>query len=377
MTRPRLLILSFSPITSDARLLKQIAALRDRFEVTTFGYGPRPAGVHDHLQIPDERVYWRYDRRMLMLRQYRRAYWSNPAVGYVKEALERGTFDVILANDIDTVGLALDLEPRMGVHADLHEYAPRVKEDVPRWRLFVAPFMGWMCRTFLPRVASITTVGGGIAREYERTFGVQADVVTNSAPYAALEPTPVGSPIRLVHSGVGMPARGLGQLVEAVRRTSSDVTLDLYLMPNDAGYLEQLRAETAGDARIRINDPLPYDRLVATLNAFDVGVTVLPPLTFNIAWSLPNKFFDFVQARLGIVVGPSPEMKTLVQEGGFGAVTDDFEVDALVRVLDALSTDQVAQWKAHAHAAARDLSADAQGGIWRHRLDDIVRIGSV
>ena len=47
MTRPRLLIISFSTITADARLLKQIARLREDFEVHTLGYGDVPAGVVD------------------------------------------------------------------------------------------------------------------------------------------------------------------------------------------------------------------------------------------------------------------------------------------------------------------------------------------
>ena len=45
-----------------------------------------------------------------------------------------------------------------------------------------------------------------------------------------------------------------------------------------------------------------------TLNAHDVGVYVLPPVSFNHLWALPNKVFDFVQGRLALVVGPSPEM---------------------------------------------------------------------
>ncbi len=41
-SRPRLLILSFSPIVSDARLLKQVRRFRDDYAVTTCGYGDAP-----------------------------------------------------------------------------------------------------------------------------------------------------------------------------------------------------------------------------------------------------------------------------------------------------------------------------------------------
>ncbi|MEK8228005.1 hypothetical protein NKG05_20820 [Oerskovia sp. M15] len=42
--RPRLLILSFSPIVNDARVLKQVEEFREDYEVTTCGYGEAPAG---------------------------------------------------------------------------------------------------------------------------------------------------------------------------------------------------------------------------------------------------------------------------------------------------------------------------------------------
>ncbi|NLF05994.1 MAG: glycosyltransferase family 4 protein, partial [Actinomycetales bacterium] len=105
---------------------------------------------------------------------------------------------------------------------------------------------------------------------------------------------------------------------------------------------------------------------VHRLNDFDLGVHVLPPVSFNNAWALPNKFFDFVQARLGVVVGPSPEMARLVREHGLGAVAEDFSAKALTAVLDALTPDRVTAWKQASHAAARELSAESQVQTW-HR----------
>lgn len=366
-----MLILSFSPISSDARVLKQIELFRDEWDVVTFGYGPAPDGVVRHVRLPDDRVYWRYDRLALVARLYRRAYWHNPAVASARKALAGETFDVVIANDIDTVPLALALAPRIGVHADLHEYAPRQKEDNQRWRLFVAPFIRWICRRHLPRVASITTVANGIAAEYRRCFGVDVEVVTNSAPYARIEPTPVDDPIRLVHSGACLPDRGIEQLVAAVIGARTEVSLDLYLMPNDPPLLESIRAVADSNPRITLHPPVPYAQLVETLNGYDVGVHVLPPVNFNNAWALPNKIFDYVQARLGVIVGPSPEMEALVREREIGAVADDFTTAALIRVLDDVDRQTVARWKSASDAAAFDLSAGAQVEVWRRAIERI------
>jgi len=368
MTRPSLLIVSFSPIASDARVLKQVRLFADELDVTTCGYGPAPDGVVAHLRIPDDAEHWRKDPRWLLSRQYRRVYETNAAVRAARVALAGRRFDVVLADDVDTVPIALNHGAR--VHADLHEYAPKQNTELRRWRWFVAPYMRWLCRRFVRRADSVTTVGQGIADEYARVFGIRAEVVTNAAPYAALEPGEVadGGPLRLVHAGAALRNRHLETLVEAAVATRTDVSLDLFLVPNDPGYLAELRALAAGSAHVRLHDALPYAELVRRLNGFDVGVHVLPPVSFNNAWALPNKFFDFVQARLGVVVGPSPEMARLVREHSLGAVTEDFTPEALTVVLDSLTPAQVRAWKHASHTAARNLSSDTQTQTWHRAI---------
>ena len=367
MTR-RLLILSFSPIASDARVLKQIELFRQEFDVVTCGYGPKPAGVTEHVAIPEDLAIWRYPKIPVIMRQYRRAYWGNQAIVAARDALQGRSFDVILADDVDTVGLALSLRPRGGVHADLHEYSPRQHDELLRFRVFVRPFMEWMCRAFVARAQSCSTVSEGISAEYQRRFGFRPDVVTNAAPFVDASPTPCHSPVRLVHSGAAMRNRHLNTLIDAVRK-SRNATLDLYLTPNDPEYLADLRRLAAGEERVRIHDPVPYVQLAETLRAFDVGVHVLPPVNFNNLWALPNKIFDYVQARLGVVVGPSPEMARYIERYGLGAVTADFGADALANTIDEMTPGAVDEWKRSAHTHARELSSEAQVLIWKRAID--------
>ena len=84
-----------------------------------------------------------------------------------------------------------------------------------------------------------------------------------------------------------------------------------------------------------------------------------------------DEFFDFVQARLGIVVGPSPEMADLVRSHHLGVVLDDFTGEALAAALDDLDDADVAGFKAAAHAAARKLSAEEQVRGWVRAVDTL------
>ncbi|MFP3608441.1 hypothetical protein, partial [Paraburkholderia sp. SIMBA_053] len=70
----------------------------------------------------------------------------------------------------------------------------------------------------------MTTVSPGLAKEYEREVGFAPEVVTNATPFADLQPSAIGAPLRLVHSGAGLRNRDLGLMVDAVNRSTRDVT---------------------------------------------------------------------------------------------------------------------------------------------------------
>lgn len=366
-----LLIISYSPIVNDARVIKQVKLFTDRYDVTTCGYGEAPAGVVDHIQIPDELVYWKKDRKALLLRQYAKVYSEQEVTRYLRPILEGREFDVVLVDDLDPVPLGLFLKPKGGVHVDLHEFSPAQKAENLPWRLAVAPYLRWLIRRFVTQADSTTTVCQGIADLYEKDFGITPGIVQNATPYADLIPTPVGQPLRLVHSGACLRSRHLDLLIDGVNEATSDVTFDLYLTPNDPGYLEELKAKAGGN--IRILDPVPYAELISTINAYDVGIYMLPPVNANHENALPNKFFDFIQARLALVFGPSKEMARIMSEHDLGLVARDFTASALASAIDSLSADDVERFKASAHKAARALSAEEQDIGWLEPIDALAQ----
>ena len=370
--RPRLLILSFSPIVGDARVLKQVRHFATLYELTTCGYGVAPEGVANHIRIPDEVPANDLYGRFVTLRLYTRAYWRISAVAWCREHLVGGAWDVILANDVETVPLALSLEPRAGVHADLHEYSPTLHSNHAGWKKRIQPYYEWLCRTHVSRAQSWTTVSEGLARQYEKDFGFAPSVVINAAPYADLAATAPSTPIRLVHSGACLRKRNLVALVDAVAQATNPVTLDFFLTPNDPPYLAELNDRARDVPGVTVHPPVPYDALVETISGFDVGVFVQPPTTFSLEWSLPNKLFDYVQARLGILIGPSKEATRFVEEYSLGIVAENFSAEATARAIERLTPELVAEYKSNAASAAHALSAEQQSGAWDRAIRNLV-----
>ncbi|WP_053384211.1 glycosyltransferase [Leucobacter celer] len=375
MHRPLLLILSFSRIASDARLLKQIDRFSGEYRVVTCGYGPQPAGVAEHLEVsPEEsRAAVLVRAACIRLRLFGLAYRVTPAVREGRRLLRRRRFDAVLANDLDTAGLALATAPGERVHLDLHEYWPGRQDQHPEWVRIRRPYYFWLLRRYARRARSATTVSDTIARRYRDEFGIQAGVVTNASPYRDLEPHSAASPLRLVHSGAALKNRRLESIMRAVAESSLDAVLDLYLMGEGTPYYDSLAqlADQLGD-RVRLLPPVPHDQLLTTLNRYDVGIHVLPPTNTNNALALPNKFFDYVQARLALVIGPTASMAELLEEHRLGVVTDDFDVPAIARALDGLTVEAVREYQLNADAAAALLSAERQNEGWARAIAAII-----
>ena len=374
MPKKKLLIVSYSRLVSDARILKQINLFKDDYELTTCGYGPKPEGAAHHFQIPDQAEYWRRNRVFTILRLYHLAYWSSPASAWCREHLPRDYFDITFADDIDAIGLGLWTRPRLGTHADLHEYSPREKEDVWRWRVFVAPYMAWQVRHFVRRANSVSSTATKFCEEYRRNFGVNPTLVVNAAPYADLAPSPMpaaGEPIRVVHAGAGRADRFLELLIEAVAALPGRYSLDMYLTENSPDYFQRLQESVAQIPNVRVLPALPYQQLIPTLNRYDLGIHNLPPVNFNNRYALPNKFFDFVQARIGMVVGPSPEMVSSLERYGLGRAAADFTAAALRAALEETTPAEVAAWKQNAAACARELSSENVVPPWKDAVEAI------
>ncbi len=280
-SRPTMLILSYSPIARDARVLKQVAHFTRDYAVTTCGYGPAPEGVVEHISIPDDQRYNDLDGKLITLKHYRKAYWRLSAVKWSREHLKGRRFDIAIANDVEAVPVAVKLKPKHGVLADLHEYSPRLHDDHALWHERITPWFEYVVRRYVTKAWSWSTVSRGIVDEYERNFGFHAELVTNAAPYQDAVPSPVDTPIRLVHSGACLRNRRLHIMAEAVDAAANDVTLDFYLTANDPPYLEELKDFAATSERVTVHDPVPYAELAETLTAYDVGIHVLPPINFN------------------------------------------------------------------------------------------------
>ena len=295
------------------------------------------------------------------------------------EQLRHKTFSVIVCHDLNLLPIACklrDLSHNKGhckIVMDAREFYPRQREDSLWWRFFFAGLNDYLCRRYLPQADLVFTVSPGLQRGYAEQYGVQCILLPSYPTHAKLEPhaTPTTA-VRCVHHGVASPGRRLEMMIEAIRLLDGRFHLDFILVPSrSAYYLRRLRQLADDIPHIRFLDPIPMSAIVSTIAAYDMGIYILPPSNFNHRHALPNKFFEYIQARLAVAIGPSPDMAALVREHGIGVVSPDFTPQSFANSLKQLQPEDIDAFKAKTHAVAEQF-------CWERNIETITRaLGSL
>ncbi|HMG90502.1 MAG TPA: hypothetical protein VK589_10585 [Chryseolinea sp.] len=365
----KILIIVLSNLKHDARVRRQLNALKKNYQTTIICFDGDPSPEYELVVIkPTALTFLRKSTAsvFLLLKLHAIAHKILHDYSYVLSGFASIRFDAVIANDVETLPLAFQFPGSPKVIFDAHEYAPRHFEDKWMWRLFFQDFNTWLCKKYIPLTSAMLTVGNGLALEYEKHFHVRAQIITNANDYADLDPSPLqDNKIRMVHHGIATPSRKLELMIEMMTMLDDRFTLDLILMiPGFASkktrhYIDDLRRKIHSDARIKIVPPVPSTEVVATLHKYDIGVFLIPPINFNYQNTLPNKLFDFIQARLGVAIGPTPEMSQIVNQYNTGVVSEDFTPQSLAMKLNKLTKVEVEMYKQNSGKAARDLNAEA------------------
>jgi len=373
----KLLILSFTDAERDPRVFRQAALLRDEYAVTVAGLGdPGLEGVvfAPIVPRPAATILGRVWRAGNLLLGNSAPFLQRFALKQ-PEALHAQHYDAVIVNDAEPLPLGFSLAKGAPVIFDAHEYYPRQYEDL-YWKIFAKPHLTRLCARYIPQCAAMITVCPGIAAAYNERFGLWPEVMFN-APFQRDSPVnPVAADrIRLIHHGGASSDRHLEVMLDMMRFTEARFTLDMMLVgPED--YIRSLQKRGEGLANINWRPPVPMPLLVEIINTYDIGIYSLAPTSFNTTYALPNKFFEFIQARLAIAIGPSPEMAAIVKEHDLGIVADDFTPRSLAAKLNALTPEDIMRFKRNADKAAAIYNAQESLKVLKKVLQGALEKGT-
>lgn len=182
----------------------------------------------------------------------------------------------------------------------------------------------------------------------------------------------------LAFSGHLSEARGIERCFDLV---ASLPRVHFVALGGAAGdYRERLLAkakELGIEQRVHFPGRLPYADLLSALATCDAALYLLPKegLSTSYFYSLPNKVFEYIMARLPMVVSDLPELEALVEGHGLGAAVDPAHLStakaAIERILD--DADYRKQLDVNLQLAASELSWEKEEGALLELYRQVVR----
>jgi len=365
----RVLIICYSPLHRDPRVSRQIETLAGHVTLVTAGYSEPNVSVEKHIQILKEKNKSFIKKSIAaiatLLGFIEILYWTDSKKRDLKNLLKvSDKLDWVIANDLETIGIAIAVcrKNHAKLIFDAHEYFPGYLQD-NSWKLIFRRIrILKQCKSFLPKVDYFTVVSLGIKKLYEAQFNLKPVVITNATSYKNLEPTFVSSDdIQLVHHGIAAPARKTELMIEMMNLLNSRFSLHLYLLETpdfEAYHNELIQRAIKSKSKIIFHKIVDTESIPKEINKYDVGVYLLPHTNINHKYALPNKFFEFIQARLAIAIGPSVEMKVYVDRYQLGIVSEDFSIESFSNALNRLTTEKIMDFKMNSDLAANELCAE-------------------
>lgn len=298
--------------------------------------------------------------------------------GFIEIGRNVGAADIYVANDWTALPVAFALQGEFGgqVVYDSHEFALEEYAQNWAWRMFERPIAEQIEGHFIKQVRALSAVSLSIALELEKTYQLQIPCIEilNAPKNVGISTTgrEIGDKIRVLYHGIVAEGRGLEAAVESVANWRDEFTFAIRGPSNPPEYLQSLKdlAQKFGVAnRIEFLPPIAMTELVNSAREFDVGFFALPNHSAQNRFALPNKFFEYIQAGLCLLVSDLPEMKRYIDKYQCGALIKGAEAIEITKAVNSLDKSKIEQMKNESRAAALILNCQEEA----KKLDNLYR----
>jgi hypothetical protein len=328
-----IVIISFSYVDKDVRILKQIKALKDDFNLSVIGY------IQSRSQLIKGVKYFELQKTeknilltiiyltlgLLFPNFYNRLFWRRSEYIEARKIIEKLKMDFIHANDWEAIIVSNLKNKKTRIIFDSHEYFPEMNIKNCFERIIVGKYRKQLILSLeQPIFFKMVTVSPEIADLFKINFNWDAEVILNASKYHPHEINLCKSnQIRIVHHGHALKARKLEEIVKLLKYLDKRITVSFILIPTDKKYYNNLKKyEKKYLNRFFILPPVERGKLSTFLNKnFDLSIPAISRINLNNLYCLPNKLFESIIAGLAIINPGLPSISSFISKSNIGIDT--------------------------------------------------------
>lgn len=277
---------------------------------------------------------------------------------------------VVAAMDFFALSSAVRNARRAGVKLvyDMREFyfalGPLEGRGLHQWLISMAE------RWWLRRVSRIIVAGRLDSRVVQKRYKLTDApfIITNTPPYREAVASQYlrelysiqSLDIIVIYQGVVHHGRGLVPFINAM-----SLMPDVHLcIVGDGPALEDIRRYAESDLvvnRIHFHPAVAYDMLHEITCSADVGLCLIEPISLSYEYALPNKFFEYMMARIPSVVSDLTALHDQILQTPVGMLVErSLKPDDICAALDQLRNPSTREAMQQACGAIRDLCYERQ-----------------
>lgn len=227
--------------------------------------------------------------------------------------------------------LAQILSPKLDLIYDCHEFEAERNAKPAAYLRGVA----WLERRFIHRASSVITVSPSIQaayRERYERYGLREVHLVRNLPHAVDQRAPATRSFRdrfglapgdfiVLYQGAFTFNRGLEEALEAADLLQKEGVHFVFM---GYGPLVDLVQKAAGRLpNVHFHEAVPYEQVLAHTATADLGLVSVKPTCLSYLYCLPNKLFEYIQARIPVLTNDLPDCAHLVTNFAIGGVVSE------------------------------------------------------
>ena len=362
----KVLIISYTDLKNDPRPYRQIKSIYKSTEVHTVGTSE--SGLEKSFTRLKKNNFIIRTFRILLLKFKLYDYYNWDF--YKKKILSEKNkikYDLVIAHEVRLVPLAIKLAKEAPVVLDAHEYSPKNFDDSWLWRFFIKKYYTYLCDKYLPIVDKVITVSRGIVNAYKENYNIKPILITNACEYKEnIAPQKINkNKIRIIHHGIASSSRKLELLIDMMNYLDDKYELNFMLVSSTYSklYLNKLKRRVK-NKNIKFLQPVSREKLIYLSNDYDIGIHFVPPTNYNLKYGLGNKFFEYVQSRLVIAIGPDIEMSRYVKKYNLGIISKTWDPSSIAEAIMNTDLNTLNFYKNQCHIFAKELSSNQNDEVF-------------
>ena len=265
--------------------------------------------------------------------------------------------DILLSNDLDTLlpnYLISKLFNKKLVY-DSHELFSELPSIQGRYSQKVWRFLEkWL----VTKQQYFYTVSDSIANWFNKKYNVRPLVIKNF-PIFNKSPFSESKNKYILYQGALNKGRGLLTLVEAMQ-TIENVKLKIAGDgPFKPKIQEKIKQCNVADKIILLGNIEPKKLLNITQNA-TLGISLEEDLGLSYRYSLPNKLFDYIQAKTPVVATYLPEIKKVVETYKVGETIENHTPENIAKAINKVLKNGKSFYQVNLEKASKELTWKSQ-----------------